>query len=344
MAPPHTFQPIADPIVPVEFAHSMIRSASACGVPVQAVLDKLDFDILSQAILKYSQLNTFGIALLESAPFETFLPFIEEISFEPISEILTVFATGNNLTSAMQSLMEVGPYELMGTHLHYETGEDFDALVCNVDNMLEASQRFMVESAFGLCKRYLPKLLMKDDLICEVHFSNSHNEFISEYERYFKAPVLFNQTDNRVILKPGTSVTPLLSHSLSLHLQSKQALLVKTQQLIKLQGLAYEIQNMLEKQATLNELNNLNLEGTAKLCAMSTRSLQRRLKQESTSFTQVKYQFLINKSCNMLKQTSLSLDNIASQLGFADRASFSKVFKKYQELWPAQYREKYTLK
>ena len=108
MAPAQILQPMADPIVPVEFAHSMIRSASACGVPVQAVLDKLDFDILSQATLKYSQLNTFGIALLENAPFETFLPFIEEISFEPISEILTVFATGNNLTSAMQSLMEVG--------------------------------------------------------------------------------------------------------------------------------------------------------------------------------------------------------------------------------------------
>lgn len=344
MAPPHTFQPMADPIVPVEFAHSMIRSASVCGVPVQAVLDKLGFDILNQTSLKYSQLNTFGMALLESAPFDTFLPFVAEISFEPVSEILTVFATGKNLASAMQSLMEVGPYKLLGTHLHYESAEDYDALVCNVDNMFEGNQRFMVESAFGLCKRYLPKQLLRNDLICEVHFSNSHDEFISEYEHYFKVPVLFNQADNRIILKSGTSVTPLPSHSQSLHLQSKQALFVKTQQLIKLQGLAYEIHNVFERQATLNKLDNLNLEDTAKLCAISIRSLQRRLKQESTSFTEVKYQFLINKSCHMLTQTNSSLDNIASQLGFADRASFSRVFKKYQEQWPAQYRDKCTFK
>lgn len=336
MAPQQTFQFVADPIVPVEFVHSMVRSASVCGVPVQAALDELPFDIFSQTFLKYSQLNVFGMALLKGAPFNTFLPFIEEMSFEPLSEILTVIATGKNLLEAMQSLMEVGPYGLLGMHLHYESNDGYDSLVCNVENMAQANQRFMVESSFGLCHRFLPKQLMKNDLIHEVHFSDCEDEFLSEYETYFNVPVLFNQADNRMIIKSGTSLTPLPSHSQALHQQSKQALLAKTQLLINLQGLAYEIHNSFKKQSSSN---NLNLEDSAKLCAMSTRSMQRRLKQESTSFTQVKYQFLVEQACNLLAQTNASLDDIASQLGFADRASFSKVFKKYNGQWPARYRD-----
>ncbi len=72
MAPQQTFQFTKDLIVPVEFAHSMIRSASVCGVPVQNALDELPFDLLSQATVKYSQLNNFGEALLKSAPFNTY--------------------------------------------------------------------------------------------------------------------------------------------------------------------------------------------------------------------------------------------------------------------------------
>ncbi|MEH6348144.1 MAG: helix-turn-helix transcriptional regulator [Bermanella sp.] len=336
MAPQQTFQSVADPIVPVEFVHSMIRSASVCGVPVQTALDGLPFDILNQTSLRYSQLNVFGMALLESAPFNTFLPFIEEMSFEPLSEILTVVATGENLLDAMQSLMEVGPYGLLGMHLQYESNEDYDSLVCNVEDMVQANQRFMVESSFGLCHRFLPKQLMKNDLIYEVHFRDTDNEFLSEYEKYFNVPVLFNQADNRMIIKSGTSLIPLPSHSPALHQQSKQALFAKTKLLINLQGLAYEIHNAFKNQTNLS---NLNLEDSARLCAMSTRSMQRRLKEESTSFTQVKYQFLVEQACNLLAKTNSSLDDIASQLGFADRASFSKVFKKYNGQWPARYRE-----
>ena len=343
MAPQQTFQFTKDLIVPIEFAHSMIRSASVCGVPVQEALETLPFDLLSQASVKYSQLNSFGEALLKSAPFNTYLPFIDEMSFEPLSEIVTVIATGLDLTTAMQSLMEVGPYALIGMHLKYETGADADYLICNVDKMPKASQDFMLESAFGLCKRFLPKQLMTEGLIYEVHFSSDSSAFLSEYENYFNVPVLFNQIDNRMVLKSGTALSPLLSHSQPLHIQSKKALLVKTQQLIKLQGLAYEIHDLFKKQAKLNKLNNLSLEDCAKLSAMSTRSLQRRLKQEATSFSQVKYQFLVEQACTLLQQPNVSLDEIANQLGFSDRASFSKVFKKYKGQWPARYRDTYNL-
>ncbi len=336
MAPQQAFQSIADPIVPVEFVHSMIRSASVCGVPVQAALDSLPVDILKQPTLRYSQLIQFGIALLSSAPFNTFLPFIDEMSFEPLSEILTVVATGENLISAMQSLMEVGPYALLGIHLQYKSGQDFDYLICDVNKMPQASQRFIVESSFGLCQRFLSKQLTYNDIICEVHFINDYSEVIGEYENHFNVPVLFNQTVNRLILKKGTSLFPLPSYNHELHKQSKKILLGKTQQLINLQGLAYEIHQLLKKQS---QLNNLNLEDCAKLCTMSTRSLQRRLKQESTSFSQVKYQFLVEHSCTLLEETSLSLDEIAGQLGFADRASFSRVFKKHIGQWPARYRD-----
>lgn len=51
----------------------------------------------------------------------------------------------------------------------------------------------------------------------------------------------------------------------------------------------------------------------------------------------------VDKACDMLHHTSLSIDKIAEQCGFFDRYHFSKIFTKTMKVTPAYYRRSFVL-
>jgi len=48
--------------------------------------------------------------------------------------------------------------------------------------------------------------------------------------------------------------------------------------------------------------------------------------------------YRIRQACQLLKQTDLSVQSIAHSVGFEDNLYFSKVFKKYKNCTPSEYR------
>jgi YesN/AraC family two-component response regulator len=62
-------------------------------------------------------------------------------------------------------------------------------------------------------------------------------------------------------------------------------------------------------------------------------------KQEmGITFTDYLNQVRINKSCELLTNTSLNLIDVSLQAGFDDQSYFSKVFKKLKGITPKSYR------
>ncbi len=329
-----------DPVLPISFVHAMAHTAACYGVPVQKALDDQTFDIESQSTVFSSELDAFALALLPLAPFNTFLQFISEMSFEPFTEILTVLTTGQTARSSMESLMEVGPYNYIGMRLFYSTVAGQDYFICDVQSLPVLQQRFMAEVSLGLTKRFLPQGLLISDLIQEVHFTFSDEGGKQEYEDYFGVPVLFNQPLNQQIFKESFCDNTLPSFSTVLHQKAKESLFNKTEQIIKLQGIKL---NVVQCVRNVSFPDVVLIDDIAKHCGMSSRSLQRRLKEEGTTFSELKYRTLIDQSKLLLLKTEQSLEDIAVHFGFSDRASYSKAFKKYEGQWPAQYRRSAVL-
>jgi AraC-like DNA-binding protein len=71
---------------------------------------------------------------------------------------------------------------------------------------------------------------------------------------------------------------------------------------------------------------------------MSTRTLQRRLEQEGTTFTLVLDRARLQVARSLLADPALSLTEIAYRLGFADLATFSRAFKRWTGMPPGQWR------
>jgi len=72
---------------------------------------------------------------------------------------------------------------------------------------------------------------------------------------------------------------------------------------------------------------------------MGKRTLSRKLKEENSSFRQVRDEILSRRAATYLRDTQLSVEAIALLLGYHDTASFRRAFKRWFVMPPDQYRK-----
>lgn len=84
--------------------------------------------------------------------------------------------------------------------------------------------------------------------------------------------------------------------------------------------------------------HSLTIDQAARLLTMSSRTLQRRLKEEKTTFRQIKESLLLSASCDLMEQ-GYSLTHIANQLGYKNLSHYSRAFKKVTGLAPKSYKK-----
>lgn len=82
------------------------------------------------------------------------------------------------------------------------------------------------------------------------------------------------------------------------------------------------------------------LTGAASRLNMSSRTLQRALQQADTSFRELVSQCRHQLAQQYLQDASLSLQQIAYQLGFEEQSSFQKAFKCWQGCSPGAFRQR----
>lgn len=99
-----------------------------------------------------------------------------------------------------------------------------------------------------------------------------------------------------------------------------------------LQGIRYMEQHIREA-----EISNSHL---AALGGMSVNAYARLFKQQ-TRYSPRKYlvRMRVEKACNMLHHSELSIDQIASECGFSDRYYFTRIFTRTMKVSPGAYRK-----
>jgi AraC-like DNA-binding protein len=82
----------------------------------------------------------------------------------------------------------------------------------------------------------------------------------------------------------------------------------------------------------------LSLEQVAGKLHMSMATLNRKLKQEHTSYQHLKDELRQQQARHMLRTNDLTIDQIAEQLGYSDASNFTKAFKAWTGMPPSVYR------
>jgi AraC-like DNA-binding protein len=81
-----------------------------------------------------------------------------------------------------------------------------------------------------------------------------------------------------------------------------------------------------------------NAEAVAGQLNMSARTLHRKLAAEGTSFQALKDTFRTELAIQYVSRPELSLDAIATLMGFHDNSAFYRSFKKWTGVSPGQFR------
>ncbi len=163
-----------------------------------------------------------------------------------------------------------------------------------------------------------------------------HNEpdYLEEYERIFKCPVLFNQNETEIIFNKEILNYNVINSSSYL----KDILVTKAENLLTHidvnKKITLEVGKMIKEHLHFGEVS---IENIAEKLNMSRHTLYRKLKKEGTTFKAELDSIRKNLSVLYLNENKYSSIETAFLLGYSESSSFNKAFKNWYNTTPSNY-------
>jgi AraC-like DNA-binding protein len=192
----------------------------------------------------------------------------------------------------------------------------------------------------------LAKSLIGDDIrLLSVRFRHSNRGNGIASQRFFGCEVKYLADDNAIELDKAILKRPVLLGNSS---GGRKALTGEAViPPVYAQGKSVQSVHVTRTLRQLLEhdlaLTNVTIERVARILNMSIRTLQRRLFEEKTSLTDLQNEIKMSNAITVLLQSQESVDRIGRYLGYSDRRSFVRAFKRWTGRTPSEYRRSQRL-
>ncbi|MEA3278695.1 MAG: AraC family transcriptional regulator [Pseudomonadota bacterium] len=167
----------------------------------------------------------------------------------------------------------------------------------------------------------------------EVLLSRRPPQDLAPYRRFFRAPLRFDEDQSVVVFPtrwldhPIAGADPLLHR----HLEKEANELQAHQQ----RSLVGELRGSLRKSLPIKKGGAANI---ARQLGMHERTLNRRLREEGTTFRRELEDIRYDVARQLLAGTMMPLSEIAAALDYADSTAFVRAFKRWSGIPPAEWR------
>jgi AraC-like DNA-binding protein len=169
----------------------------------------------------------------------------------------------------------------------------------------------------------------------EVWFQHSKPRDVSEHARIFRAPVRFSMPANALLLDRRLLSIPLRDANPFAHQVTTEA---AEQFLTTASGEASVSQSVRTFIRQRLGSGEFGLQDAARHLSLSRRTLQRKLRQESSSHRSLVEQARRDLSRYLLLSTHATVTEVAYALGFSEPSAFHHAFQKWHETPPLCYR------
>lgn len=195
--------------------------------------------------------------------------------------------------------------------------------------------RFVVDSVLASWHSHMQQITHRPVQLERVQIEYPAPPHAAAIEAAFSCPVEFSAPANRILCQPATlAMTNPQHYPHSWH--ELQALCV--QQLGRIQAcssLSEQVVRLLGPQLRHGEPE---LSAIASQLQLPVWTLQRRLENEGSSYRQLLQETRHALATSYLRDTRLSIAEIAWQLGFSSSEAFQRAFKRWQAQTPGQFR------
>lgn len=171
----------------------------------------------------------------------------------------------------------------------------------------------------------------------EIHFCHKAPlpAIVQSLTNLFGAPVLFEQTGNRILIDLQEARRVYRREDAALIHIIEQHILNIVDKTKPAQSIKEQVESLISMQLGSGEAT---LESIARQMQMTPRSLQRKLADEGTDFSQVITNARYTKAKLLLRDKTNRVETIAAQLGYADGTCFWRAFRKWSGMSPQQFR------
>ena len=166
----------------------------------------------------------------------------------------------------------------------------------------------------------------------EVHLSIRPPRDIATFRRLFECPILFNQSQNVLIIS-GRDIDRAMPHY-DPHLRDTITTQLRCLYAAK-RPLAWDVQRLIRPHLLREDPS---MEGVAAALKIHPRTLRRGLKAEGTNFEYIRDDVRNTMAHEFLSVTELSIGEISAILAFSSHAAFVRAFQRWNGMTPSAWR------
>lgn len=197
-------------------------------------------------------------------------------------------------------------------------------------------QPFAIECLFTGLYHNCCHILNQPSFPCHLHLAYHAPDYAARYAEHLDCPVAFQQAANQIRFPAECLDWPLPYANSTLY---RQAVTHCQQQLDTLRNqtsLALKLRNL----PVVSDQSVLTVEQAAEALHISSRTLRRQLAQLGTNYQAVVDRLRAERAATLLRDSAVTIAEVAQRLHFADTANFRKAFRRWFGCTPQDYRHR----
>lgn len=286
---------------------------------------------------QYHELAALGSRLLQHPAFA--LAITDALRLDMFDVLGPLFATAETgrtyLREAVRFMPLINP--CVDTLLD-EEGDEARYLCMPLPEQGADDRFFHAEAVFAAGHRLMQQVFRNPELVpFRLEFQHDGSAWRQAFHDRFGDDIelVFNASQNIAHYRRGILDLPNPGHSPTVHAHMLKLAIARLASLPNVDSASTLVLRVLEQEAGRRVMD---IGDVAARLGMSTRTLQRRLVDEHTSFQKVRDGLRMRQAQAMLRDPSIDFVTIAATLGFSEPASFHRAFKSWTGLSPTEYR------
>lgn len=293
--------------------------------------ESIDFDLFFKLIQNFTEQHPMGGIGLQ---------FGDSFAFEYLPEMETFLSTAHTPKQALEIFHWAVPLLIPFAQFEIQQQEQRLALVIQLHEAVPNSIRPLItEAVFSVIFKFA-RLLIGDDfqpLLLELQHPLQSSA--TDYEHKLKTKIRANSVGNKLWVDEKLLNNDLKNSMPQLHEQAADLLQSRLESISTPESLARQIYHLMHEDA---KYRNAHIDVFAELKNVTTRTIQRQLHKEETSFREITDKVKLSLACQWLRQPEPSIDAIGEELGFSDRRSFTRSFSRWMQQSPSAYRKRFS--